>query len=65
MEDKMIRISGDVHTQVKATAALYNMTIRDFTERALKKFILPDLKARTLVDTKAPYEVQEETPCSP
>ena len=50
MEDKLIRINGPLHQKVKATAALYNMSLREFTERALKKFILPDLEARTLDD---------------
>jgi hypothetical protein len=46
MSEKMIRIDGELHRQIKTTAALYGMTIREFTERALRKFILPNFEER-------------------
>ena len=54
---KPIFVSDDVHSEVKATAALYKMTMREFTEKALRKCILPDLK--TLVDQKPEYSTEE------
>ena len=52
--DAVLRVSPEVHRQVKATAALYNMSIKEFTEKALRKYILPNLK--TLVDESPEYE---------
>ena len=60
--DAVLRVSPEVHRQVKATAALYNMSLKEFTEKALRKYILPDLK--TLVDQKPDYETEEQ-PCTP
>ena len=59
---KNIPIGDDVHKEAKATATLYGMTLREFTEKALRKHILPDLK--TLVDQKPEYETEEQ-PCTP
>lgn len=58
MPIKNIQIDEQLHRQVKLAATLYNMTIREFTERALRKVVLPDLK--TLVDTKAEYITEGE-----
>ena len=54
MEDKMLRINGDLHRKVKLAAILRGLTIRAWTEQALEAQ-LPD-KARQLVDERTPYE---------
>ena len=58
MEDKMLRISGRLHRQVKLAAILDGKTIRAWSEQALSA-ALPD-KARSLVDTRAEYVTQEK-----
>ena len=57
-EYAMIRIGSDIHKQVKMSAALYGMTIREFTERALAKMISPE--AKTLIDTRSEYTTKGE-----
>ena len=60
MEDKMLRIGGELHQQVKLAAIIEGYpTIRSWVERALRA-ALPD-KARMLVDSAAVYEVKEES----
>ena len=62
MEDKMLRINGKLHQQVKLAAILRGLTIRAWTEQALEAQ-LPD-KARQLVDSRTLYETEEQ-PCTP
>ena len=63
MEDKMLRIGGKLHRQVKLAAILDGKTIRAWTEQALEAQ-LPD-RARQLVDSRTEYVTEQEAPCTP
>ena len=65
MDNKNIPIDPQVHRQAKIAAVRRGTSLKGFTERALLMYLDLLDSPRTLVDTKAPYEVQEETPCSP
>ena len=59
MDDKMLRISGELHQKVKLAAILDGeSTIRAWVEKALRN-ALPD-RARTLVDTRTEYTTKGE-----
>ena len=65
MNHKLIAIDADLHTQIKAMAALLDMSIKDFADEALRKALpnerlLPfDNPPRRLVDPAVEYETEE------
>ncbi len=56
---KNIQIDEQLHRDIKIEAARRGITIKGWVERTCREALL----ARTLVDTKAPYET--EVPCTP
>jgi len=66
MDDKMLRISGELHRDVKIRAAMLGVTIREFTEVALRH----ELNDQRLIDTRegytpATYSINPRYDCNP
>jgi len=66
MDDKMLRISGELHKTIKVRAAMLGVTIREFTENALRH----ELNDQRLVDTREgyttrPYSIDPRYDCNP
>ena len=56
MEDKMLRISGELHQRIKIRAAMQSSTIKDWVEAALEDA----LKGNRLIDTRSEYTTKGE-----
>jgi len=62
MSYKQILITEDLHRRVKVAATLLDLSIKDYTERALRAAMNADDKLnppRRLVDSGVSYEMEE------
>ena len=58
---KQIAVETQLHQEAKARAAREGLSLKELTERALRDY----LWTNRLTDTRAPYDAQEESPCTP
>ncbi|NIV32733.1 MAG: hypothetical protein GWN58_25795 [Anaerolineae bacterium] len=65
MKTKTLYIDEDLHAEVKATAALSRISIKDWVEGVLRDALAGRPSPSVLIDSKGRYIAQEEQPCSP
>ena len=58
MDDKMLRINGDLHKRIKLTATMHNMSIKEWTEQALQNALAAE--GMMLVDPGVEYNTKGE-----
>ena len=59
MKTKPIHIDGDLHTRVKATAALSEQSIKQWVEAVLEDALAGRPSPSVLVDSRGRYQTEE------
>ena len=59
MDDKMLRINGELHKRIKLAATMSEQTIKQWVEGVLEDALAGRPSASVLIDSRGVYQTQE------